>query len=103
MKKILSVMMISIFVFAAAPTVSVYAEDLVYQENVIDKISDWAKTVGKDKTERDRILAERKATRQAKHAEKKAEKMKKNAEKKAKEMKEDAGKAGKDMKKKMGL
>lgn len=103
MKKVLSVMMIGIFVFAAAPTMSVYAEDLVYQENALDKISDWAKTVGKDKTERDRILAERKAARQAKHAEKKAAQMKKKAEKKAQEMKKDTGKAGKDMKKKMGL
>lgn len=103
MKKILSVLIMSLMVFSAAPIFPVYAEDVVYQENAIDKISDWAQTVGKDKEQRDQILAKNKAERQKKHMEKKAEQMKKKAEKEAKQAAKKAEKAQKDMKKKMGF
>jgi len=103
MKKIFPIMLIAMMAFSALPVTSAFAGDVAYQENVIDKMSDWAATAGKDKTERDMILAKRKAERQKKHAAKKAVQMKKKAEKKAKEMGKDAKSAKKDMKKKMGL
>lgn len=96
MRKIIFAVLIGVFIFSAAPMVPAYAEDIVYQENVIDKISDWAATAGKDKAERDQILAQRKTERQLKHSQKMAEKMAKQAEKKA-------NAAQKDMKKKLGF
>ena len=103
MKKLFSILLVSFMVFSVALAVPAYAEDVVYQENAIDKISDWAQTVGKDKDQRDQILAKNKAERQKKHLEKMAERMKKNAEKEAKEAGKNAEKAGKDMKKKLGF
>lgn len=103
MKKILSVLVLGVFVLVAAPSAVVFADDHEYSENVLDKMSDWAKTVGKDENEKQRILTERKAARKKKHMEKKAEKMKKEAGKKAEKMKKDADGKAKDMKKKMGM
>ena len=103
MKKGLSVLLMSFMVFSATPIFPAYAEDRVYQENVVDKISDWAQTIGKDKAERDMILSQRKADRQKKHVEKKAEQMKKKAENEARHTGKEAEKAQKDLKNKMGL
>ena len=102
MKKGLSVLMLALFIFAMTPVVHA-EETLVQEDNVVNKISDWARTIGKDKGERDQILAERKAERQKKHLAKKAEKMKKDGEKKAKEMGKEAEHHKDEMKKKMGL
>ena len=102
MKKILSILIIGFMVVTAVPVLA-YAEDVVYQENVIDKISDWAQTVGKTKEERDRILAQNKAERQKKHMQKMAEKKKKQAAKKKEEIKKKAAASKKDAKKKFGL
>ena len=103
MKKVLSVLLMCFMVFSAMPIFTAYAEDVVYQENVIDKISDWAQTVGKDKEQRDQILAKNKAERQKKHMQKKAEQMEKKAQNEAKQAGKKAEKAKKDMKNKMGL
>ncbi len=103
MKKGISVLILALFVFSMT-TNSLHAEDtLVQKDNAVNKISDWAHTIGKDKTKRDQILAERKAERQKKHLAKKAEQMKKDGEKKAKEMGKDAEQNKDEMKKKMGL
>jgi hypothetical protein len=103
MKKFFSILMIGFMVFAVMPATYSYADDVVYKENVIDKISDWAQTAGKEPAERDRILAANKVERQRKHTEKKAAQMKKKTEKKGKKAGKDTKKASKDMKKKMGL
>jgi hypothetical protein len=115
MKKLLSIFCAALMLSIALPSVPTFAADeVVYQENAIDKMSDWAATVGKDKDERDRILLERKAERQRKHLEKKAASMQKRTEKKAANLqkqtekkagafKRDANAAGKDAKKKLGL
>ena len=96
MKKFFSILMIGFIIFTVMPATYSYADDVVYQENVIDKMSDWAQTVGKEPADRDRILAANKLERQQKHTAKKAAQMKKKTGK-------DAKKASKDMKKKMGL
>jgi len=103
MKKVLTVFVISLFVVAAAPSAVVFADEQEVSENVLDKMSDWASTVGKDETQKTRILAERKAARRKKHMEKKAAQMKKKADKKASRMKKDADKGAKDMKKKLAM
>ncbi|MDP3920875.1 MAG: hypothetical protein Q8R76_08735 [Candidatus Omnitrophota bacterium] len=76
MKKFLSVLLIGFMVFSVLPVATAFADDEVHQENTLDKMSDWAKTAGKDKGERDRILTQRKAERERQHAEKKAARMK---------------------------
>src|SRR6185503_3252849 len=103
MKKFIFGLLMAAVIFTAMPAISAFADDVVYQENPIDKISDWAQTVGKTPEQRDQILAQNKAKRQAKHLEKKAAQMQKKAEKQANEMGKDAEHAGKDMKKKLGL
>lgn len=91
MKKLFATLLMTTMIFAITPAISVFAQDEVYQENVIDKISDWAQTIGKDPAERDRILAQRKTERQRKHMEKRAEQMKRRAGKKAGDMKKGLG------------
>lgn len=104
MKKIFSMLMIGFFMFAAAPVNTAYADDAEDAgATVLTKMSDWAKTVGKDDAEKERILAERKAARKKKHMEKKAAQMKKKADKQAKEKRKEGEKMGKEMKKKMGM
>jgi len=102
MKKIFSAIMIAFMMFSVLPVTTAYAEE-TYQENALDKMSDWAATIGKDGVEKDKVLAERKMERQRKHAEKKAAQLKKQAEKKTAKAKQDAKAAKKDMKKKFGV
>jgi len=59
------------------------AASSIAQDNVVDKVGDWAATIGKSGIEKDKILAERKATRVAKKAERKAKKAAREAEKEA--------------------
>lgn len=86
--------------YAAAP--AVYAADTA-EANPVEKVSDWAATLGKDGAERDRILAQRKAERKAKKAEKEMRKNAKKAEKDARKAAKQMEKGGKDMKKKMEM
>jgi len=90
MKRMWMFLIVFSLLFSSVPYQTAYAGE-EYQENVIDKISDWAATVGKDKNERDRILAQRKAERMKVHAQKKAEKAKNEAKKKGEEMKKKMG------------
>ncbi|MFZ5801529.1 MAG: hypothetical protein ACOY3K_00240 [Candidatus Omnitrophota bacterium] len=103
MRKILFALLIGLFLIPVLPAPVSYAEDVVYQDNVGDKMSDWAATLGKDKTERDKIVAERKAERQKRHLEKKAKQAQKKAEKEAQKAGKEAKAAGKGMQKKLGL
>ncbi len=102
MKRIFSAILVGFMLFSVVPMTVAYASEAAYQENVMDKMSDWAATIGKDKVERDKILTTRKAERQRKHIEKKAAQMKKKADKKAQEMKRKAKEKKKKMGKKLG-
>ena len=64
---------------------------------IFNRISDWFATVGKSKEEKEKIIAERKAARQAKSAQKEAEKKAKETKKKMENVKKDL-----DMKMKKG-
>lgn len=76
-------------------TANVYAGD-VTQDNALDKMSDWAQTVGKSGVEKETILAKRRADRVAMRMEKEAKKAAAKAEKDAKKM-------GDSMKKSLGV
>lgn len=76
MRKYLTVIVLVMFVAVSLFAVPVYAED-----NVFDKVSDWAATRGKKDPEKSMILAQRKAAREAKKAEKKMQKQAKKMEK----------------------
>jgi len=91
MKKILSVLLISFMVFAVMPTTYSYAGGMAYQENVLDKMYDWATTLGKDEAEKDRILAANMAERHRKHSAKLAKKAAEKAESDANAMKKKMG------------
>jgi len=93
MKKFISVLMAAFFIFSATPMMKAcYAgSEVVYQDNAFDNLGDWMATMGKDKEEKDMVIAQRKADRQAKHAAKMAEKMKKEAEQNGKDMKKSLG------------
>jgi hypothetical protein len=94
MKKFLMILFASFFVFSAAPAPRSFAgsDAGIYQDNVLDQFGDWVATMGKNGTEKESVLAQRKADRQVKYAAKQAEQVSKEAEK-----------AGSDMKKKMGF
>ena len=74
-----------------APAV-VYAADAIAQDTVVDKVGDWMATLGKSGTDKDAILAQRKAERAAART-------KRMAEKQAKKAQKEAEKAGKELKK----
>ncbi len=105
MKKVFSMLVIALLSVSVLAPGAVYAEK-PQEDNVGDRISDWAATVGKSKEERDRILMERKAERQRERMQRKAERMAKKAEAKGKEAGKAVGKemreAKKEMKKQMG-
>lgn len=65
---------------------------------VFNRVSDWFATVGKNKEEKDKILAQRKAKRAAQRAEKEAQKMKSEGEDAAKKMKKGAEEDAEKMK-----
>ncbi len=79
MKKYIAIVVLSIFVIGSLFAMPVYAQD-----NVIDKIGDWAATVGKDEPQKSMILSQRRADRAAKRAQKELEKTSKQAAKSAK-------------------
>lgn len=91
MKRLITIISMVVFLIAAGSTQAVFAGN-EYKDNPIDATGDWFATMGKQGLEKDQILAQRKATRTAKHAEAQAKKMGKEAEK-----------AGGDMKKKLGF
>lgn len=67
----------------------------VYADSVVDNMGDWMATIGKKDMEKQAILTERKAKREAHRAQKQAEKQAKRASK-------EADKAGKELKKGLG-
>lgn len=70
MKKISSVLLISLMLFS-------FSGCNACEENVLDKVGDWAATIGKDGLAKDKVLVERKANRAAKCTEQSAGDMKK--------------------------
>lgn len=70
--------------FAQRKGASERAQERASQEAVFHRVGDWFATVGKSKEEKEKILQERRAEREAKRAAKEAEKAAKKAEKEAK-------------------
>ena len=68
----------------------------VHADTVVDSISDWVATIGKKDMEKQAILTQRKASREAARAERAARRQ-------AKKASQGMEKAGKDMKKGLGL
>ena len=76
MKRYMAIIVVAVFVVMSFCAVPVYAQD-----NVIDKVGDWASTIGKKEPEKSMILAQRKTERAAKKAEKEMRKQSKKMEK----------------------
>lgn len=92
MRKTARVMVLAIALnLAAAPVLVAPA----HADNVVDSVGDWAATVGKKDLDKQAILTERKAKREAAHAQKEARRQAKLASKQM-------DKAGKDVKKGLG-
>ena len=92
MKRFMTVFFVFALMFSALPLTTVCYAASGYEDNALDQAGDWFATLGKKDLEKNRILAERKAARMARHAEKEAQKAAKEAEK-----------AGGDLKKKFGM
>ncbi len=91
MKKFFGILFAATLLFSNLPAHVVYAEITEYHDNAFDKAGDWFATLGKQGTEKDRILAERKAERVRKHIEKNANAAAKDMEKAGDKMKKDLG------------
>lgn len=76
MKRFVIITVLVLFVAMSLFSMPVYAQD-----NVLDKIGDWAATRGKNEPEKSMILAKRRAERAAKRAEKEMRKQSKKMEK----------------------
>ena len=80
MKRLVTAAIVLSLMFSAVPMNLCYA-GTQYQENAVDKAGDWFATLGKKNLERDRILAQRRAERMARHTEREARKVQREAEK----------------------
>lgn len=84
MKKHVAIVVLVVFVAMSLCAVPVYAQD-----NIVDKVGDWAATRGLREPEKSMVLSQRKADRAAKRAEKELRKQSKKMEKGAKKMEKD--------------
>lgn len=88
MKKVIAFTVAILFIAMAFMAVPVYAED-----TMIDKVSDWWATRGKDENEKKMLLTQRRAQRESAKAKKAMEKQAKEMEKQADKMKNDLKKS----------
>lgn len=95
MRKVVAIMVVLAICCSVVPAfaqkgskgASARAMERASDDAVFHRVGDWFATIGKNKEEKQAIIAERKAKRAAARVKKQAEKAKKEAEKKAKEAK----------------
>jgi len=111
MKKIAALFLVSVFLIGSMSLcfaqkgqkgASEKAYEHASEEAIFNRVGDWFATVGKSPEEKETIIAERKAKREAKRAEKEARKAQKEAEKEQKRLQKETEKQKQKIKKKYG-
>ena len=91
-KKWVGIVLILVVSFAFFPGRALAASDGSMEDTIVDKMSDWAATVGKSPEDQDSIIAERRADRAAQRLQKMIKKESHQAEKNMKKLGKDMGK-----------